>query len=450
MDFDFEEQLELLRGQEIDYLQALAQHDNSIVSPEARGLLDRAGLTKGSRNPAYGQLCRMLLRGKRELNVLARARMLGDFSYLPKDPAFSGLLEKAHEAPKRTLGDLIESHRKDKVANFAPSTQAAYEPVWRLLKSILGERRDLATIKREEGRQLFEAVESLPRGLGKLKVLSGLPILDAIEKGRNLGLPTVSPKTINGSYMSFISSIFSWAVREQWMDFNPVTGLTVIDPVSESDKRDPFTMEQLKTIFNASPWRPRDDNPKGKPLHFWGPLIALFHGLRRGEIAQLDVADVTTVEAVPVILVRPGGRKRLKTINARRMVPVHPELVRTGFLRYVNQRRKSGEEKLFCGQIIDGRGQWGDAFSDWFSRLIKEQKIEGRKLGLHSFRHNWQDRAREAGLHGTAIAQELAGRSKGGDSSNNYGSGSSTSLLAEAVEKVQYPDLDLSHLHVDD
>ncbi|MFO1240719.1 MAG: hypothetical protein U1E64_10245 [Sphingomonadaceae bacterium] len=53
----------------------------------------------------------------------------------------------------------------------------------------------------------------------------------------------------------------------------------------------------------------------------------------------------------------------------------------------------------------------------------------------------WQDRLREAGLHGTAIGQKLAGRTKGGDSSDNYGSGHSTSALAEAVAKIAYPDL---------
>lgn len=107
------------------------------------------------------------------------------------------------------------------------------------------------------------------------------------------------------------------------------------------------------------------------------------------------------------------------------------------------------ETKLFTGEEPNSRGQWGDGFSDWFTRLIQKRSLEGTKLGMHSFRHNWQDAAREAGLHGTAIGQELAGRSKGGDSSNNYGSGFSTAALAEASSRIAYPNLDLSHLYVE-
>ena len=153
------------------------------------------------------------------------------------------------------------------------------------MRDVLGYSRDLSTIRREDGRAIFEAVQKLPRGLGKLKVLSGLSVQDAIKKGELLGLPTIAPKTINGSYMGYISSIFGWAVREQWMVANPVERLSVTDSVAEADKRDPFTPQQLQKIFKVSPWFPRDEQPRGKALHFWGPLIGLVTVLRRSPIS---------------------------------------------------------------------------------------------------------------------------------------------------------------------
>ena len=45
------------------------------------------------------------------------------------------------------------------------------------------------------------------------------------------------------------------------------------------------------------------------------------------------------------------------------------------------------------------------------------------------------------------MGQELAGRSKGGESSNNYGSGFATAALAEASSRIAYPGLDLTHLY---
>lgn len=225
------------------------------------------------------------------------------------------------------------------------------------------------------------------------------------------------------------------------MDADPLVGLSVIDPVSASDKRDPFTIEQLNTIFGSSPWRPWDASPRGRPLYFWGPLIALFSGMRRGEIAQLLVDDIREVAGVTVMLIRSGSGKRLKTANARRMIPVHPEIERLGFLDYIAERRSEKAVQLWEGEQPDSRGKWGDGFSDWFSRLLKDREIVGTKLGLHSFRHNFQDRLREADLHGTALGQELAGRSRGGSTSNNYGSGFSTAALKEAVAKITYPGL---------
>src|SRR3546814_6684880 len=66
----------------------------------------------------------------------------------------------------------------------------------------------------------------------------------------------------------------------------------------------------------------------------------------------------------------------------------------------------------------DLREQWAVPLGRWFVRFLKNQGIEGQRLGMHSFRHNFQDRLREAGLHGTPIGQELAGRAKSGNTEN--------------------------------
>ena len=429
--------------------QAIAEDDRHLVRQHALRLLEEEGFEASPRSPAFKSLQRAMLRGRRELALLERARLLGDYSVKPSDPIFANAAAGTFGRPDRTVEDLIKSHNEDKVSKRSPSTQASYEPVWRLLRDVLGPYRTLSSIGRDEGRLLFETVKALPRGLGKVRALRGLTVPEAVEKGRKLGLPTIQAKTINAVYMGLLKTIFQWAVREQWITANPLAGLLVEDDVAEADKRDPFTVDQLNEIFSQAPWKPRDENPRGKPLLFWGPLIALFHGMRRGEIAQLDTDSITEVSGYPVILVRAGTGKRLKTVNARRMLPIHPELIKMGFLAYARRQREAYETKLFTGEAPNSRGQWGDGFSDWFTRLIQKHSLEGTKLGMHSFRHNWQDAAREAGLHGTAIGQELAGRSKGGDSSNNYGSGFSTATLAEASSRITYPNLDLSHLYIE-
>lgn len=411
--------------------------DLEVFEFHAALLMEANGIKVDPASPGFRFAAQLFARADRERWLMRDARIRGDFGYQPKDPVFAAAVrETVQSNPKPTLGYLIEAFKKDREGRWKPSTTAAYVPVERVMREVLGSARQLDTITRDDGRKLFDIVRQLPRGMYKSPKLKGLNIAQAIQTE----LPKLSPKSVNATYLAMMKATFKFAVDEQWMAADPLAGKSVEDPVDEADKRDPFTPEQLATLFGAAPWTPRDTNPRGKPLHYWGPLIAMFLGMRRGEIAQLGADDVTEVEGVPVILVRAGGSKRLKTTNARRMLPVHPQLIELGFLEYANERRIGGAERLWEGEKPTTRGGWGDGFSDWFQRLLKERGVTGTKLGLHSFRHNFQDRLREAGLHGIAMGQELAGRSRGGSTSNNYGSGFPTLMLQEAIAKIVYPE----------
>ena len=402
----------------------------------AAAVFEENGIRPDRESPGFRLAAQLMARADKERWLLSEARQRGDFGYRPSDPVFaSALQDEAQKKAAPTLGKLIEAFKADRADSWSPSSLAAYVPVERVMREVLGSARPLDTITRDDGRKLYEVVKQLPKGLGKSPKLKGLSVLEAIKTD----MPKLSPKSINGTYLAMMKTTFRFAIQEQWMVADPLAGLSVVDPVAEADKRDPFSLEQLNAIFGSSPWMPRDSSPKGRPLRSWGPLIALFLGMRRGEIAQLRTEDVTVVNDVPVILLRDGDGRRLKTVNARRMLPVHPELIRLGFMDYVSQRKAISSVQLWEGEEPDSRGKWGDGFSDWFQRLLEAKKISGRKLGLHSFRHNFQDRLREAGLHGTPLGQELAGRSKGGNTSNNYGSGFPTKMLAEAVAKITYP-----------
>jgi len=416
----------------------LGAGDYQVFEEHAARLFEQQGIKADPSSPGFRLAAQLMARADKERWLLSEARQRGDFGYQPADPVFSSAL-KAEGANKSapTLGGLIEAFKADRAPAWSPSTAAAYIPVERVLREVLGSARQLGTLTREDGRKLYDTVRQLPRGLGKSPKLKGLSIREAIRTD----LPKLSPKSVNGTYLAMMKATFRFAVQEQWLAADPLAGLSVVDPVADADKRDPFSIQQLNQIFGASPWQPREEAPRGRPLHFWGPLIALLLGMRRGEIAQLRTDEVAVVENVPVLLVRAGHGRRLKTMNARRMLPLHPELIRLGFMNYVERRRMAGEDRLWAGEQPDSRGKWGDGFSDWFQRLLQARGISGTKLGLHSFRHNFQDRLREAGLHGTALGQELAGRSRGGNTSNNYGSGFPTAMLAEAVAKISYPGL---------
>jgi hypothetical protein len=118
--------------------------------------------------------------------------------------------------------------------------------------------------------------------------------------------------------------------------------------------REPFTTAELKLLF-AAPVFTKGERPVGGRgvAAFWLPLIGLFSGARQSELAGLSVADVRTdvpsnVTALFITRDRERG-KRVKTRQSERAVPVHPELVKLGFLDYVQdvQRTRGDDAWLF-------------------------------------------------------------------------------------------------------
>lgn len=342
-----------------------------------------------------------------------------------------------------TVDDLISAYEADKAPGWSGSSKKAVMPVFRVLRDVFPDKV-LADITRQDARGVVKLLERLPTQIGKRKELAGLSVPDAVEKGRKLGLRTISPKTINDGYLLHIASMFNWAVREQWLASTPFSGLSVYDPVDDAERRDPFTIEQLNTLFSAAPWKGPWEKGGDRPGGYWVPLLCLFHGLRNGEAAGLRVEDIAEEDGIPVLHVRAYDDKRVKTAGSRGTLPIHPELLRIGFLRYVAERREAGEYLLFPEGTANARGQIAAKLAERFSRRVKRLGLVGRKLGMHSFRHNFEDRLRAAEVaERTALA--LSRRTESG-SSGIYGTGLSAGQMLEALARVSYPGLQLNHL----
>ena len=422
---------------------ALGRNDHWAVVAVARTMAKRAGLTVGEDDPAMDLLRANLMAAFVELQRGVVAKLEGS-TYTPS----SALLDPPSDAEKpaqRTVEDLITAYEAAKSPGWSGSTKKAVKPVFRFLREVFP-NVPLADLNREEARRAMDLLSRLPKLIGKQKALDGLTVPAAIEKASKLALPTISPKTVNDGYLLHISSMFNWARREQWVAANPFEGLTVFDPVSDEDRRDPFTVPQLSKLFSTAPWeRPWAGEDK-KAGSFWVPLLCLFHGLRNGEAAGLRVEDIDEEDGVPVLHIRAYNERRLKTAGSRGALPIHPELLCMGFQAYVKGRRSAGEMLLFPEGVVNGRGQVAAKLSERFSDKVKALGFEGRKLGMHSFRHNFEDRLRAAELpERTALA--LARRTEAG-SSRIYGDGLSARQKAEALGRIAYPGLDLSHLHV--
>ena len=57
--------------------------------------------------------------------------------------------------------------------------------------------------------------------------------------------------------------------------------------------------------------------------------------------------------------------------NARREVPLHPDLITLGFLTYVNEMRRAGHRRLFP-KLEPYRGRYAKNIGRWLNRLLDE------------------------------------------------------------------------------
>lgn len=270
-------------------------------------------------------------------------------------------------------------------------------------------------------RAFRDTLRKLPPNRSKSKTCRGKSIPQLLKMKH---AKVLSIKTVNIT-VEAVASLFEWCTREGILSTNPAKGLQLKDKRQEIELRDAFTEDDLQKIFSAPQYQ--KDTFK-HPSHFWMPLIGLFSGMRREEIAQLHVTDLYHDENSGLWLFdindtpskSQADQKRLKNKNARRIVPVHETLIQIGLLHYQQRIKNSGSVRLFPElKRTKGSQRFGHQPGKVFSELIKQQGIEGKK-SFHSLRHTFSDFFKQRLLHNDIFRQvygheipELAGKQYG-------------------------------------
>jgi integrase len=221
--------------------------------------------------------------------------------------------------------------------------------------------------------------------------------------------------------------------------------------------RQPFEIAELEVLFRSPVFTKKDWPKAGRgEAAYWLPLLALFAGGRRGELAPLTVADVRKDSTSGTVMLtitedREAG-KGLKTRNSQRAVPVHPELRKLGFLDYVEKvRRAHGEKAWLFPLVAPDKPSGAAAWTKWFGRHLRRIGIEDTAKVFHSLRHNFIDAMRAASVD-EELREALAGHGWWRTTTNRgYGAKDmvrrfTAKALVTAIERVAYPGLDLSHL----
>lgn len=305
------------------------------------------------------------------------------------------------------------------------------------------------------GRAFKSVLLNLPPNWTKHSPLNGLPIEQAAAKAKELGLKPMSHKNVN-KLIGFVGSFWNWAEGNYDDDAprNPLKGLKVKLRTDVREERDPFTAEELNTIFRAPlftgckserDWKITGNFSMKNSGRFWVPLIALFTGARMGEIIQLYVEDIREENGVLHFDINKNGDdKRLKNANSKRVIPVHQELITLGLSKYIATQRKAKSKRLFPDLPMGYDGYYSSPFSKFFNNFLIACGARHSKNPFHSFRHSFEDACRDSDIS-KEIMDALQGHGEHGMSAR-YGRGYFLEKLNEAMSKLNYRALDLSHL----
>jgi integrase len=364
-----------------------------------------------------------------------------------------------------TLQGLIDRYMTDRTRdNLSSRTKEACAFSYSLLVARLPGERLAADVTRDDIRSYLDLLKALPPNATKRAGYRGLSPIEAAERARKEGVKGLHDNTAN-KYMQFVTALFGYAVREGLIERSPASALKIkAAPHQQARRKRTFTSEELKVIFSAPLYTGCINDEAGYAMpgprrpkrgRFWVPLIALWTGMRLAECCQLEASDIIQVEGIWVIDV--GGSRRIKTKAAKRDMPIHPELMKIGFLNHVAGVKNAGGGRLFPeleSSAAEGRG---NPFQKWFPRFLKSVGIlvredadavtaGGRKAKFHSFRHGFRDAMRRARIS-RELVNVLGGWSGGSGESENYGDGLTIQDLNEAIASLSFPGLNLSHLY---
>jgi len=262
-------------------------------------------------------------------------------------------------------------------------------------------------------------------------------------------VPRLTMKTMK-RHFSALGPLFKYLIeRGQYEGANPSYGFTFPKRGRQNQKRQMWEGEKLRRLFASPVWtgclsesrRAASGSLVLKDDKYWLPLMALYHGNRLEEFAQLMRSDVRIEDDIHYFDINDEGDKHIKNAQSKRRVPIHPALIEAGFLDYVAEIASSPADPLFPQLPPGGAdGKRGPTFTRWWTNYRRAVGLYERGLDYHSFRHGVTTKLFAANIS-EAIIDELTGHEGTGTSRVVYKKDMPLRTLHEAICKIEWPEV---------
>ncbi len=307
----------------------------------------------------------------------------------------------------------------------------------------------------------IDALRRLPNTYGKSPRDKSRPLSEMIAEADAAKAELLTDKTVK-RHLSALSQFFQFAVDAGHMTVTARSELVGSHRFragqAARDQRDEWTKPDLQALFASPVWTGSHEHRRAEPgphvirdAKFWLPLLALHHGACLEELADLYRRDVGSDGGTHFLRITETEDRRLKTDNAERIIPLHPELARLRFLEYVRETAPNPNDPLFPDLALQEKDRKrGPRFTRWFVHYRKALKIYRPGVGAHAFRHTAITRLCDTieGHQQDRHIDFLMGHAQaGGEGQTRYDKGPGLKAVAATLALLRFPEIDLSRLY---
>ena len=325
---------------------------------------------------------------------------------------------------KLLLSGIMGKYVKHHEATWAIKTKQEVTASFALIKDLMGDL-ELTAISKQAVQDFRSTLISLPPNMSKL-----YPDKTVKQVLSMSGITPMSITTAN-KHMSRLSSLLKFAIKESVATVNYAEGMQLQDKRRSDEERKTYSREDILKIIDNVP------KAKDQPERYWIPLLGIYSGMRLDEICQLHVEDIREIEGVWCVDVNDGHDKKLKNVSSRRIIPIHPAILRLGFIEYVEEQKRLKKPRLWMNLNRRDADGYGSAFGKWYQRFNREHVTADKGKVFHSLRHSLANNLKQSGVQEVVIA-EILGHANDSVTTGRYGKRYQPKVLLDAIQLLDY------------
>lgn len=355
-------------------------------------------------------------------------------------------IETYSASTKAVAARLMAQKRK---AGMSEAMILQMTKVFDLFREITGVQ-DMRQLRQHHLAVFVDILEQLPQSYRKSPKDRGKPIRQIIADAKGPEVRRLSATTINRN-LDYLGQLFTKARAEGVPSVGNLDlgALRQRKALRERDERPAFTADDVQKLFAHPVWHGWKDKIRwqepGLQLVqdglYWVPLIAALTGARREEIAALKAAEITVIDGLPALIIAPNANRGLKSLTAKRDLPLHPQLVDLGLSDYAaRQIARHGPQADLFPDLRPRKGTGFGGRLDYRFRKLVQTRLNGNPDGkvFHSLRHYVATQLGRIADLPEAVRKDIMGHAGGSITSERYSETTPLTVKAEAIRQLPW------------